>query len=73
MRNSNIKIRFQNISDDGFTLLELIMVIVIVGILSSVAVPKFINLSEFCQWCKMFIQSWSHCLRHGDDLLCCAD
>ena len=33
-------------ASDGFTLVELIMVIVIVGILSSVAVPKFINLSE---------------------------
>lgn len=30
----------------GFTLVELIMVIVIVGILASVSVPKFINLSD---------------------------
>lgn len=39
MKLPNIK------SDRGFTLVELIMVIVIVGILSSVAVPKFINLT----------------------------
>lgn len=39
-------------TDTGFTLVELIMVIVIVGILSSVAVPKFINLSEAANGAK---------------------
>lgn len=39
-------------SESGFTLVELIMVIVIVGILSAVAVPKFINLTGAAQGAK---------------------
>ncbi len=40
----NIKPTSKRVS--GFTLIELILVIVILGILSVVAVPKFIDLSE---------------------------
>ena len=33
-------------NEEGFTLIELIMVIVILGIISAVAIPKFINLGD---------------------------
>ena len=36
----------QTKQEQGFTLIELIMVIVIMGILSAVVVPKFFNLEE---------------------------
>ena len=35
-----------NVKQAGFTLIELVMVIVILGILAAVAIPKFIDLSS---------------------------
>ncbi len=36
-------------SEKGFTLIELIIVIVIIGIISAVAIPRFVNLSTIAR------------------------
>ena len=51
---------------NGFTLIELVVVIVILGILAAVAIPKFVNLSDDAELASM--QGMQATLRSARDL-----
>jgi MSHA pilin protein MshA len=46
-------ITHKNFNNQGFTLVELVVVIVILGILSATAIPKFINVKEQATMAKL--------------------
>jgi MSHA pilin protein MshA len=48
-----VKTRKHRISEAGFTLIELIVVIVILGILASLAMPRFVNLQHEARVAKL--------------------
>jgi MSHA pilin protein MshA len=45
-RKNQSKVQKMKQSQGGFTLIELVMVIVILGVLAAVALPKFVNLKD---------------------------
>ncbi len=59
---SNVDTR--NAGNSGFTLIELMIVVVIVGILSSIAIPKFQDVSHRARAasCRSNLNSLAHCL-----------
>ncbi len=46
MRMNNRKHKHKQVDQSGFTLVELVIIIVVLGILAAIAVPKFSNMSE---------------------------
>jgi MSHA pilin protein MshC len=66
IRTGKVKLSWDKLISGGFTLIELVMTIVILGILSATALPKFFNFSTYQQ--RGFFDDTLNAIRYAQKL-----